>query len=1251
MSPIDRFGAPARAVHVRRLVAVVVASILVWGGLTVPAAAATSGIELTVSYGTTTGPDGTTVITPGTEYQARLQYKRNELVPGSTVVLVAPEGTRIPDSALVVPPGNTVFESLTRQADGSIAIKVLDDLSESSVDQGVFTMSFVMDEPTGGSEVRDLTWSIDGVGQTVTVIVKKSGDEILQPFADRTAKSVINGGALNRYVTVDAAGTVSVDAAIATVLINYTIAIDSRAARTGIDITDTINASMEYVPGSFAANLTTWDANGLNKTTAPLPSLVPSITGNTFTYAGVDLPADSKLAITYSARLSAAAIASLQADLQAKADAVNKATGGNFVSQPFANTLVVTGVPTNRTAQFTVRGSIAQPAIPNLPAVMTKSSNLPANTVVEVDDDGTLVEPVAVTYTLGADLRDFTPAYPLTQNVVIRDTLPAQMEWVTGAGFITATDETGAPVPLTRVADVTPTDFAGDAYIGRYMVFGQDLWINVGANEDHKYSYAVKARIVSVDGVPTTVRPASLPTVETLYRGPDNTATFTFGGTGSPVTKTVSERLVVLKDSSTSITDSTKFSKTAPATIVAQPGSSIVVPFTFRVNSGYDFARSAIIDYVDPNVFDLSDLDAIKDGITGMYDYNGPLNGDSFDLEVDADGNLVITASDQFTNAWPSWKNKSGPYTRLMTVTVPLPTKVLVGSQTLRITNTAVLRGTATDPWTYTSTAEATGTTYGDEMEVHKALYDDGDWTDNLRAPVDGDGTLISDEFIYRVELIPHGNFEGVRIIPVEDALPAGLEFLGFVSDANLATGIVDPGPAFPMGGNIEATWIDATRTLDMRNLTGTVLESDEPIFVNFKVRAVAYTENVGITNAIGNQTATFTPSNGFPLSIAKQDATDANVVISDRDARFTITGPSGVVTDAAYVVGGMLKVSDGKGADASVIVTQPGTYTITETVAPRGYQLASDPITVTVAANGSSPTVTFFNTPSDEVATGTVSISKTVTGGVDATTTPFDFTWTAAAPGGQTLTAAQSSGSVSVRADGVAVPLGIDFPVGTVVTFAEAAAPAFAGFTFDSVTFTGNPATVVGDADVSVSAVNRYTEDPVIPPVDVDAVGTVSISKTVVGAFGGRSNDYVFTWTAVAPAGQTLVAQQSSGSVSLKGDGVAVPLGINFPEGTVVTFTEGTVPEIFGFTFDKVTYTGNGATVIGDATVNVSAVNTFVAKPIIGFADVGDESGAGLAQTGAANVGLLAWSAALLAALGAAFVYVGRRRRGDARP
>lgn len=1077
MSSSVRASAAPPLVHVRRLLVVVLAALLSVGTFTLPASATPStGLTLNVSYGTTTAPDGTTVVTPGTQYVATIQYQRSALVAGSTIVLTAPSGVTIPDSALVVPLGNTVFESLTRQSDGSIAIKVVDDLSGSSVNQGVFEMSFTMDNNAPTSEVRTLEWSLGGETQSVTLIVKKPGDEILVPFSASTAKSSSNASSLNSYVSVTG-GVVTVDPAITNVKVGYTLSVNSNVARTGIDISDVIDSRMEYAASSFAANLTTWDANGLNKTTTLLSTWTPTFGAATFAYSDVSLPKDSKLVITYYATLKASEVAQLQAALQTSYDANVKSTGyGTYSVGPFTNTMSVSGVTGTKKTSFTVSRTISAPAGPNYSSAFSKSSSLANGTVITRDAAGEITAPLAVTYTLVANLAFFTGTVPaLTRNVVVTDVLPAQVDWLAGdSSFLTVTDSANVPVAFTKVTGIAAADFKGDSYIGTYQVDGKNLWINLGQNSTQRYTIKVKGQIVSLAGIGTTETPTNLSTVQTQYNGPSNTGEFTFSDTIASQKRSVSRTLWVLRDPSVPITDTSKFTKTSPATVQGVSGEPILVPFTFKVSAGYDFAKSRIIDMADPDVFDLSDLDAIKAGITGTYDGSQAMTGDSFDLAIDADGYLVITPSSTFGDGWDS--RLRAPFRQSMTLTVSIPTKVLEGSQTITITNSALLVGSSTDTWTYTSTAESKGTTYGDEMEVFKALYDEGVWTRNFRADVDSAGTLINDEFIYRIELLPHGSFNNVTIIPVEDALPSGLQFLGFVTDANLPAGTVESGDTIDMGGNIRAEWIDSTRTLNMYNPTGTRLNSEEPIYVNFKVKALDYTEDVSITNAIDGASATFTPSNGYPLTIQKLDADSASLLINDRAARFTVTGPAGLVTDSAYVVDGLLKVSNGKGGDKSIVVADKGTYTVTETVAPLGYKLASAPIKVTVGDDGSSPTVAYYNTRLGADETGTVSLSKTVVGGPDGSDADFTFTWTAVAPEGEQLSVAQSAGSVAVKGDGVAVPLGVTFPEGTVVTFVEGKAPYIDGYNVTDVTYSSNPVTVVGGADTEVSVVNTYT-------------------------------------------------------------------------------------------------------------------------------------------------------------------------------
>ncbi|GMA34531.1 hypothetical protein GCM10025876_07350 [Demequina litorisediminis] len=145
-----------------------------------------------------------------------------------------------------------------------------------------------------------------------------------------------------------------------------------------------------------------------------------------------------------------------------------------------------------------------------------------------------------------------------------------------------------------------------------------------------------------------------------------------------------------------------------------------------------------------------------------------------------------------------------------------------------------------------------------------------------------------------------------MSIIPLEDLLPAGMSFVGFVADGGVDSGTTLAGTSVSMGGNIDATWVAADRTVRIEQRAGTTLPAGATVAANFMVTIDDYSEDVGITNTIGNASATVTPSDGYPIMVLKKDSQRPDAVITDRDARFTVTGPGGaVITDEAYVVDG----------------------------------------------------------------------------------------------------------------------------------------------------------------------------------------------------------------------------------------------------------------------------------------------------------------------------------------------------------
>lgn len=939
-------------------------------GVVVPLGAASAvsagGVTLTLDYGGETY-DGHTVVAPGQSYRVTMQYDTTVVEPGSSVAITVPAGVSIPESALQVPPGNTVIESTV--LDGDQLVVTFQDPMDTSAAQGVYAITFTFEEPEDGSELRDVTWSLEGQSTTVELIVRQPGDDFRPEITDSERKSV-QAPNLNQHVTVAEDGTVTVAEAITGVEIPYTLRIDSADARDGVTITDSIDDFLAFDGDSFVATLVTWDENGLNRDEREI-DLPVSVDGSTFQIAGLDIPENSYLTISYSASVSD--VEGLEAQLQPLADAIDEYDGGWFATD-LVNTAEIDGTPD--TATVTVGGHRPAAPTPDHGAAFGKASE-PSGTIdIELDDDGALAAPIDVTYTLSADLTQFAGfegRYELDRNVVISDVLPEQISWLADEDdFLTvvaggleltraegehtaesfAADEfvgqyavsgrqllinvgrdttlahefavraqivdlapngwqdgewyrytglantavfhygdgattersvdhpmqTPAPDPaaafrkssdvalhvvvaldedgdlaepldmsytltadltefadfagkyfgldrnvvvvdelpaqmewaqdvltvvapeglaLERVEGVSEEDFAGDDYVGTYQVVGRQLMLNLGQDLGVRYEFEVSARLTTVEGLSRQ----DLPTengwpkyTEIGFTGLTNEAAFHYRENGPVQEDHSSHRLVVPMDPREGITDPEVFDKTTSGgTLNVRPGQTVDVPFGFTAAAGAvpDLGASRIVDYVDQDVFDLSDLDAIRDSITGTYNWQGPLTGSDFELEVDAEGNLVVTVSDTFGQDLPEWARPDldQPLTQRLAIELTLPTHPVQGKQVLTIVNNASLVGGDDDGIVWDAEASGTATSYGDELEVRKSIYrGSGEWTQNLRVELDEDGELTQDEFIYRVELIPHGAYQGVAIIPMADVLPEELEYIGFVADADLDT-------------------------------------------------------------------------------------------------------------------------------------------------------------------------------------------------------------------------------------------------------------------------------------------------------------------------------------------------------------------------------------------------------------------------------------------------------------------------------
>lgn len=248
----------------------------------------------------------------------------------------------------------------------------------------------------------------------------------------------------------------------------------------------------------------------------------------------------------------------------------------------------------------------------------------------------------------------------------------------------------------------------------------------------------------------------------------------------------------------------------------------------------------------------------------------------------------------------------------------------------------------------------------------------------------------------------------------------------------------------------------------------------------------------------------------------------------------------------SAAVTGRIENVAAGAAATVSEASFPLGSVcTITE-VAPAevpGHTLTQpEAQTLTVNSETTPAEVTFTNAYTK--TTATFNITTTATGlepGVDAGT--FNYTYSCVKDGGAPLV----GNVVDVRADGVAVPAGQEFPVGAVCTVTEAApaADAVPGYTL---TVPEPVQVTIAAADqpaVAATFVNVYTRD----------TASLQVQSTASGlAEGVAAPKYAYDYSCKVPGATAPVTGEI---VDVPADGTAVAAQQKFPVGTVCDVTE----------------------------------------------------------------------------------------------
>lgn len=841
-TPAHRRGIAKRVLATLATIAMSIGLVSVTGAT---AQAATPGIEIAVLHNGSVA--GGAEIRPGDKLTVRVQYDAAQAIAGKQITFTLPKHVAVSGNL----PTNDAIESALQNEDGTFTVTFKDPIP-ALITEGAFAIQLVAGE-VDGPTVSPITWKIGDDEGGVMIII---ADDVTPPelIADGYSKSVQPGN-LDSFVMNSGSPEykfTGLKPEIADQVITYTLVMNSADKRENYAIADKISPELSFVEDSFTAELTTIEG------TKPF-EFVPSFEGKAFT-GPVDVPAQSTLRITYQAKVTD--VAALETKISERWKALDNLPGNYEVLLP---NVALFGDEHERTANVRLQGKIPGVGIGNN---FAKNGNWTLRSVV-ADDSGALQPAAEMSYTLRADLTPWNaqnPNFTLTQNVVIRDTLIDQASWLSGDDFLTFSG--AAPFDeITEAKDFTGTarDFAAKKYVGQYALMGQTLLVNVGDDKNTKIDIKVKAKLNTVTGL--TANTDTTVVGGTKYPWP-NRAEFYYHA-GDPATRDHNAEVIVLpKDYPGGVNDSATFSKSAlSAEVRVAPGESAKVPYRFEINTEnpqVDPLKSSIVDDLNTEIFDVSDIDSIP--VSGSYG-SQPLNRSHFALSMNADGKLVIELSKAGKDLV-----KDLPKKQKWTIDIVFTTVPFTGKQTFEIYNRATLHSVDSD-WDYWSDDDSEATSYGDEAELRKRLFnaDTNEWTAALNATIQ-DGEFVNDRFVYSIELIPRGEYG--RAFPVsvftrEDVLPAATEFLGFVGlDQN---GVPDldtlSSDAVDMKGNIVASYADGVVTIQQQS--GTSLDSTQGRIVTyFAVRA--NDASASIVNTIAGSEAVITPVGDPSIDIEK---------------------------------------------------------------------------------------------------------------------------------------------------------------------------------------------------------------------------------------------------------------------------------------------------------------------------------------------------------------------------------------------
>lgn len=791
----------------RLLTALVLAMVVMPFGMSRAAAedANLGGIQITITRtdGSVSTYDGTKIFAGGEAAKVNIKLSRDQIPAGQTVEVTFSGPISIPNGPVPLSSEVALFVQSATMQDGklSITFKSQEDINkvDPTIGQVMLGVGGTITQ-TDTSHQDTITWTTQGKSDATAVIVTKPGDSPRpSDFTTTMTKSGwFNAGDAWDKVTVVDGKVILGDQWIGKTA-TYTVTVATTSAYRGT-LTDTVSAPLSPVSGSFSGTLTSWDANGLNKTDTSY-ALTPTIDGQTSTIP-VDLPANSRLVITYQASIKdAAALAELQKQLQAKYDATNPKGGwisvspGNTVTAPgFQNTTTTVGIGVSTPS---TGGGTGTPTPVYDEGAFSKSVN-PSWKLLDEDANGVLEAPVPVTYTLTADLAKLvsqsTADHPLllTQNVLITDTLPSNTRWMDQAPDFIASS--GMALSRTTVSCDAAT-MRSDAQVGTYCVSGQTLIANVGKDRSTNVSVSLRAEIHDLTGANSyatgsdwrTGKPATIWQV-------GNEAKFAYEQV--QVSRSVTVELV--HSPGYEGQNNHAFAKsiatvTQPSSVVPATPGSVTYSFFLQADGltmNKDFVGLRITDHLDTTIFDMTQGDQILASITGMNGFwdDGVriTQGSGLAATLDADGLLTITLTEGLRSSWAA-ANRTLPGAIKILVTVP--TKVFDQPIDVSVTNHANLLGSDNTPLNYseaTQRFDSWGSVVSEQKFVRtRTSGQTGEWVDSARVQLNPDGTPVDPYAVYRIEIAAHKDWNST-INEITDVLPSSVTFVGFVDDSQV---------------------------------------------------------------------------------------------------------------------------------------------------------------------------------------------------------------------------------------------------------------------------------------------------------------------------------------------------------------------------------------------------------------------------------------------------------------------------------